>query len=366
MNSILQCCLMIMIPPILGVAIHNYLKHGELSGKRKIVLYCVYLFSINFFILFVSYCRGVEEIHLIESTTSYKLKYLGLGCVIGFFIPFLICLLTEDIITLGGFKRYAIRFLGDIKKYIHYAMRAARADLNAEVANSYLDWLWWLIEPFCNMLIYAFMFGIVFKASEEYFPIFIFIGITMWNFFTRNITASIELIRKNKGIITKVYMPKFILLLSKMFVNEFKMLVSFGVIVGMMIVGKVVPTINVLYAVPICLVMFLLTFGIGTIMMHYGVYVNDLSYIVNIVLNMLNYLTGTFYSVGKRIPAPFGEILEKCNPMAFLIKSMRDALLYGQSCDVVLLTMWFAISCVLVALGCFTIYSNENSYVKVI
>ena len=48
-----------------------------------------------------------------------------------------------------------------------------------QVSNAYLDWLWWLIEPVCMMLIYAVMFGVVFHASERYFPVFIFIGLTM-------------------------------------------------------------------------------------------------------------------------------------------------------------------------------------------
>lgn len=261
---------------------------------------------------------------------------------------------------------YIKRIICDIKKYFSYAIRSAKADLKAEVANSYLDWLWWLIEPFCTMLIYTFIFGMVFKVSELYFPVFSFIGITMWGFFSRNISASVKTVRMNKAIITKVYMPKYILLFSKMLVNGFKMLVSFGIVILMMIVFGVAPTVSIIWAVPIFLILFLFTFGVGTIMMHYGVYVSDLSYITGIVLNMLMYLTGTFYSVAKRIPAPFGEFLEKCNPVAFLISSMRNALLYGQAPDLILMLVWTVASFVLIILGTLTIYNNENAYVKVI
>lgn len=257
-------------------------------------------------------------------------------------------------------------FVSDTKKYFSYAIRSAKADLKSEVANSYLDWLWWLIEPFCTMLIYTLIFGVVFNASEQYFPVFIFVGITMWGFFSRSISGSVNMVRMNRAIITKVYMPKYILLFSKMLVNGFKMLVSFGIVILMMIVFGVAPTVNIIWAVPIFLILFLFTFGVGTIMMHYGVYVSDLSYITGIVLNMLMYLTGTFYSVAKRIPAPFGELLEKCNPVAFLISSMRNALLYGQAPDLMLMLVWTVASFVLIILGTLTIYNNENAYVKVI
>ncbi|MBQ9991081.1 MAG: ABC transporter permease [Lachnospiraceae bacterium] len=258
------------------------------------------------------------------------------------------------------------RFCQDMKKYTAYAIRMAKADLGAEVANAYLDWLWWMIEPVCNMLMYTLIFGVVFRASEPFFPIFIFIGISMWGFFSRSISGSVNTVRVNKGIITKIYMPKYILLFSKMLVNGFKMLVSFGVVAVMMIVFRVTPTPYILYAIPILIVLFLFSFGVGTIMMHYGVYVSDLSYITGIVLSMMVFMTGTFYSLSKRFPQPFGELMEQYNPVAFLIASMRKALLYGQAPAWELLLFWGFISLGLIALGAFTIYSNENAYVKVI
>lgn len=357
---------MFVIPSIFAWIIHNYLRHGDMSVKRKIIFFFVYLVLINVCTFVTSYIRGVKGIHFSNMTLSYRLKYLGFGCVSGFIIPFFVCLLTEDQITLGGFKRYTFRFIGDIRKYFQYSIRSAKADLRSEVANSYLDWLWWLIEPFCMMLIYTFIFGVVFNASEQYFPVFIFIGITLWSFFSRSVNGSVNIVRTNKRIITKVYLPKYILLFSKMLVNGFKMLVSLGIVLLMMLVFRVPFTINILYAVPILIVLFLFTFGLGTILMHYGVYVSDLGYITGIVLSMMMYLTGTFYSISNRIPEPFGEIVEDCNPVAFLIASMRNAMLYGQAPSWALLALWGFISVVLIALGVFTIYSNENAYVKVI
>lgn len=358
--------IMFVVPPLFALLIHNYLRHGELSGKRKVVLLGIYIILINVITFTISYFRGVKGIRFDDMTMSYRLKYLGLGVILGFVIPFPVCLVTEDQITLGGMRRYATRFYKDVKKYLAYAIRSAKSDLKSEVANSYLDWLWWLIEPMCMMLIYTLIFGVVFNASEQYFPAFIFIGITMWGFFSRSISGSVNTVRNNKGIITKIYMPKYILLLAKMFVNAFKMMVSFAIVFVMMLIFRVPITLHILYFIPIIMILFLLTFGLGTIMMHYGVYVSDLSYITGIVLSMLMYFTGTFYSVGKRVPEPFGEILETCNPVAFLISAMRNALLYGQAPAVELLALWGFVAVVLIALGVFTIYSNENAYVKVI
>ena len=49
------------------------------------------------------------------------------------------------------------RFIKDMKRYFAYAKFAARADLKAEVASSYLNWLWWVLDPLLFMMVYTFI-----------------------------------------------------------------------------------------------------------------------------------------------------------------------------------------------------------------
>lgn len=366
------CCMQIMnvvmliVPVLLAVMMHSYLTHGEMGLKKVVLFVLVYFVAINMVVIMISTFRGVKGLNFYGMTMTYKMKYLGTGMLVGFLMPFPLCIIVEERLAMHEIRRCINRFVKDVRGYWQFSFRSAKADLSSEVAGSYLNWMWWLIEPFCTMCIYWFIFGVVFKATEVCFPAFIFIGLTMWSFFYRGISGSVNMVRENKGIITKIYLPKYILLFSKMLVNGFKMMVSFAMVLLLMIVFKVTPSFNIIYFAPIVFVLFLFTFGVGCIMMHYGVYVSDLAYITGIVLNMLMYLTGTFYDLGKRIPQPFGIILEKCNPIAFLIKSMREALLYGQCPDLKILFVWLIISILLISLGVFTIYSNENSYVKMI
>lgn len=358
--------LMFIVPAALSLIIHMCLRHGEVQNMRKPVLYVLYVFVNNAITIAVSYFRGVKHIDISNMTPTYIYKYFGLACVVGFIVPFFVCLMTEDIITIGGFKRYAKKFFGDVKKYLPYAITSAKSDLSAEVASSYLNWMWWLIEPVCMMIIYTLIFGVVFKASEDYFAIFVFIGLTLWGFFARCITGSVDMVRANRDIVTKIYMPKYILLLAKMFVNTFKMMVSFVVIFIMMIAFRVPINFNILWIFPVFIVLFMFTFGVGCILMHYGVYVSDLGYITGILLQMLMYLTGVFYSIANQVPDPFGIILETFNPVAFLIATIRNALIYRTMPFIPGLVAWGVVSLVLIAIGVFTVYSNENSYVKVI
>ena len=258
------------------------------------------------------------------------------------------------------------RFIKDFKQYYNYTVYSARSQLKSEVANSYLNWLWWVLDPVCFMVIYTFIFGYVFDGNELYFPVFIFVGLSMWDFFNRCTKACVKMVRNNKGVVSKVYLPKFVLVLSDMIVNGFKMFISFGIVVGMMIFFQVPLHWTVLWFIPVLFVFLLFTFGCCMFLLHYGVYVEDLSNVVNIALRLVFYVTGIFYDVEKRLPAPWGGYITKVNPLAYMISSARNAILYGQNVEVKALLMWLVLSIALVILGVRLVYKNENNYVKVI
>lgn len=258
------------------------------------------------------------------------------------------------------------RFMRDLGKYWAYSVISADSMLKAEVRNCYLGWLWWIIVPVCFMMTYTFVFDYVFSAGEPYFPIFIFIGISLWEFFSKMVRQSVKAVKSNKAIVSKVYLPKYILILVMLWINGFKMMISFTIVAFMMVLFKVSWTWYALYWFPLFLVLALLAFGCAVHLMHYGIFVEDLSNIVALLLRFLFYVTGIFYDVAARIPQPYGDVLVSCNPMAFLMSAMRDALLYQKAPDIILLLIWLFLSLLLCLSGVRKIYKNENSYVKVI
>mgnify|MGYP000563988523 FL=1 len=193
------------------------------------------------------------------------------------------------------------KFINNIAKYYKYAVYSAKAELKSEVADSYLNWLWWIIEPFCFMLIYTFVFGVVFKNNTPYFASFVFIGLTAWDFFNRMINGSVKLIINNRDLVTKVYIPKYILLLSKSFTYLFKMGISLLITFALMLYQGVPFTWHMLFIIPIFIVLYIISFGIGMILMHFGVTLNDLGNLTNITLRMVFYLSGIFYNINERL-----------------------------------------------------------------
>ena len=168
------------------------------------------------------------------------------------------------------------KFFANIKKYYKYAVRSAKAELKSEVADSYLNWLWWIIEPFAFMIIYTFVFGYIFKNNTPYFASFVMIGVMCWDFFNRMLSGSVKLILNNRELVTKVYIPKYILLLSKSFTYMIKMGISFGLCLGLMAFQGVPLSWHIIFIIPIFIIIYILSFGIGLVLMNYGVSFDDL------------------------------------------------------------------------------------------
>ena len=258
------------------------------------------------------------------------------------------------------------QFLKNMIKYRKYAIRSAKAELKSEVADSRLNWLWWVIEPLCFMLIYTFVFGMVFNNKDPYFASFVMIGLAAWDFFNRMMTGSVKLIINNRDLVTKVYLPKYILLYSKSLTYLFKFGISLVLAFILMIVQGVPFSWTILLMIPIIIVLYIISFGAGMILMHFGVTLNDLANLTNIGLKMLFYLSGIFYNINEKLKGMPAFILLRVNPIAFCMNELRKVTIYGTLPSFLGLAIWLVIGFVLCLLGIHVIHKNENSYAKVI
>lgn len=256
------------------------------------------------------------------------------------------------------------RFWNDTKKYWEYVKSASKAQLKSEVAGAHLGWLWWLLDPLLFMLIYTFVSVIVFDRSQQYLASFIFIGLSSWNFFQHVVKNSVTLVSKNSGIVSKVYIPKFVLIYIEMGIESIKMLISYLLVIGTMILYRIPITFKVVYIIPIFLTLYVFTFGCATILMHFGVFVQDLSNVINAFLRLVFYLSGVFYSISK-ISEPYRTILLNFNPIAAIMDGLRQCVLYHSNPQFLTIGVWFVMGIILSIIGVRTIYKYENSYVKV-
>lgn len=257
-------------------------------------------------------------------------------------------------------------FFRNLYRYKDYAAYSAVASLKAEVNGSFLNWLWWILDPFLFMMVYSFVSIVVFGRSEPHFIPFVFVGYGMWQFINRSISASVKLVRGNKSVLSRIYLPKYILLFSKLFKHMIQFMITLGLSLIIATIDHVTFTWRLLYVPVIVFVAVIFVFGISCIVMHCGVYARDLSNVVTVLLKLVFYLSGVFFSVPKRIPAPYGDILLAVNPAAMLINELRNVILYETSPNFRLLGLWLIAGAGLSAVGVHLIHKYEQNYIKAV
>ncbi len=261
------------------------------------------------------------------------------------------------------------RFFNDAKRFWNYTVFSSKSDLKGEVAGSFLGVLWWVLDPLLYMLVYSFVAVFVFGSSEKYFPVFVFIGLNTWQFFSKTVKQGVKLVKGKKSIVTKVYIPKFVFIFEKMGVFGVKMLISSALTVLFMIVYRVPVSWKFLWVIPLWSLLILLTYGVTTFITHFGVFVEDLLNVITVVLQLGFYLSGIFYSIETRILPKhhlIGTLLIHCNPIALIMTDLRNVLLYDGEPHYLSLAIWTVIGIAISAIGTRLIYKYENSYVKVI
>lgn len=259
-----------------------------------------------------------------------------------------------------------------LKRYNPYSLYAAKSELKGEVSSSYLTWIWWILDPVLFMLVYVFITVVVFRSDGEYLPVIVIIGLTVWNFFNKNVSISVRIVNTFKGIVSKIFIPKYMLILEKMYVNFFKMIISFGIVLGFMIAYHIPFRLQLLQCIPLVLLLFLLTLSFCILVAHFGVYVNDLYNIVQVILRFMFYLSGVFYDIGDRLGSrmflgiDISWLMTHVNPVAYIINELRGIIIYGEIMSLRLFAYWVVIALILLAAGLFLMYRHENSYVKVV
>ena len=243
---------------------------------------------------------------------------------------------------------------------------SARASLREDVSGSYFNWLWWILDPLLFMLVYSFISVIVFGKSEPHLIPFIFVGHGAWTYFNNCVNKSVKLVRSSKSILSRVYLPKYILLGSMLIENLFRYLITVALSFGAAIIDHVQFSWYLLWFPVLILGLMLLIFGVCSILLHFGVYMKDLSNITTVILRLMFYLSGVFYNIGKRVPKPYNKLLLYGNPVAMYMNEMRNVVVYQKAPNLKVIGFWIIISIILSAIGVALIHKHEQNYVKAI
>ena len=251
-----------------------------------------------------------------------------------------------------------IKKILEVIDYRELILNLAVRDLKIRYKGSLLGFFWSLLNPLLMMLVLFFVFSIIFKVQIENFQIFLLAGILPWHFFSIVLTDSTKTIIDNANLIKKIYFPREVLTISIILSNLVNFLLSLIILFVFILLFHIKITPWALLLPLIILVQIIFLFGIGLISSALNVFYRDVTWIVNVLLLLWFYFTPIFYST-TMVPQKFLN-LYMLNPMAVLVTSYRDILLYGKAPNITYLLITLLSSLMLFFIG-MKIYQRYSS-----
>lgn len=86
-------------------------------------------------------------------------------------------------------------------------------DLKVRYKQTVLGVLWAIIQPFVTMIVFSFVFGRIARLPSDGvpYPLFSYVGLLPWNFFSDGLTKGASSLTVNSSMIRKIYFPRLVL-----------------------------------------------------------------------------------------------------------------------------------------------------------
>ena len=202
-------------------------------------------------------------------------------------------------------------------------------DVKTRYKQSYIGILWIVLQPLATMAIYSTLFGYIARVPSEGvpYPVYILAGITCWQFFSRTITGVSTSLADQQALISKIYFPRLLAPISALFGSLVDVGVLFVILLGVMLVFKVPPSINMLIAFGYLMLLGMLALAVGLILTGLDALARDVRHGLSLVLQVWYFASPILYPV-EIVPERF-RTLYFLNPTAPLVQGFRWALLGG-------------------------------------
>lgn len=260
------------------------------------------------------------------------------------FAMLLLVLVTVRLRWSKGKRSYVVNAVTAVQKYRFLIEQLVSRDFKTKYKRSVLGVFWSFLNPLLTMVVQYFVFSTIFKSDIPNYAVYLLIGIVSFNFFSEACGMALTSILGNAGLITKVYVPKYIYPLTRLISSVVNLAISLIPLLIMCIVTGVHFEKSAVLAVYfwICLIVFSL--GLGMLLSASMVFFRDTQFLWGVLSMIWMYATPIFYPESI-LPEKFRFVLQ-VNPLYHFLKSIRMCILDGLSPEPIVY-----VQCALMALG---------------
>jgi lipopolysaccharide transport system permease protein len=222
---------------------------------------------------------------------------------------------------------------------------------------------WAIIQPLMTMIVFNFIFGNVAKVPTDDipYPIFSYTALLPWGLFTTALNQASRSLTTNQNMVTKIYFPRLVLPISSVLAGLVDFAIAFVILIGLMIYYSVAPAWNVLWTLPLFLLLSIVTaLGVALWLSAINVQYRDVNYALPFLTQFWLFITPVAYSAS--VISDKWQLVYSLNPMAGVVNGFRWALLGAGSGPDLALWISVGISLLIVVSGLFYFRNMERTF----
>lgn len=202
-----------------------------------------------------------------------------------------------------------------------------RTDFKLRYQGSFLGYAWSLLRPLFMFVILYIVFVKVYPLGKgvPHYPVYLFVGIVLWNFFTEMTQQSLGSIVGRGDLIRKIRIPRWIIVFSSSISALINLALNLVVLAVFMMINHVDLMESALWLPLILVEIYLFALGVSLFLSAAFVKFRDVSYIWDVVIQAGFYLTPILYPLSKITSLTFRKIVFM-NPMAQTLQDARYSL----------------------------------------
>jgi len=256
-----------------------------------------------------------------------------------------------------------IKYLKEIFKRKDLIVYLVTSGLKAQHRNSYLGYLWWLLDPLLGVLIFYFVVVVVFRSGKTAdYGVYLVIGMIVWQWLASTINSASKSIVSQSGIISQVYLPKTIFPIGAALTQ----IINFGfgllVIAIFLLFSKIIPGTKIAWLPFIMTMQLFFMMAIALPIAYLCVFVRDMDNLVTHILRLWFFSSPVIWSQ-DRIPEKLRFLLD-INPMYYFLAGYRNILLNNSNPDYLTLSLIGATSFIFVLFIIYYYNHHEHKIIK--
>ena len=222
-------------------------------------------------------------------------------------------------------------------------VRDLRSTYNQEV----LGIAWALLAPITLMVVFTFLagrFGSGVPTGGVWYPIFAYVGLLPWTFFSSSVSGGGTSLIGN-ALLNKVYAPREVFPIAEILasiVNVACATIALGIL---FLLDGTWPAATSYWAIPLILILLIFSTGITLLVSCLMVYLRDMRHALPLMLQLGLFLTPIIYGLNE-IPAKYRDLYVAANPLGGIIDGMRRCVLYDRPPVASYTIIAFCVSCV--------------------